>query len=43
MAEIENNALQKAQGFVNEALNGGQCKPDGLLGDILKNRAGNRP
>ena len=22
--------------FINEALNGGRCKPDGMLGDILK-------
>lgn len=43
MAEVKDNALAKAQGYVNEALNGGQCKPEGLLGDILKNRAGNRP
>lgn len=43
MAEVKDNALARAQGYVNEALNGGQCKPEGLLGDVLKNRAGNRP
>jgi hypothetical protein len=37
LAEIKTHSLQKAQGFINDAMNGGRCKPDGMLGDILKN------
>lgn len=36
MAEIDKQALQRARPFIDEALAGGRCKPDGLLGDILK-------
>ena len=36
MAEIGKNALQSARPMIDEALSGGRCKPDGLLGDILK-------
>jgi hypothetical protein len=38
IAEIGKNALQSARPMIDEALNGGRCKPDGLLGDILKKR-----
>jgi hypothetical protein len=38
LAELENKALQRSKGMVNEALNGGRCKPEGMLGDILKQR-----
>ena len=36
VAEVGKNALQSARPMIDEALNGGRCKPDGLLGDILK-------
>jgi hypothetical protein len=39
LAEMKTNSLQQAEGFVNDALQGGRCKPDGMLGDILKNRS----
>jgi len=38
IAEIGKNALQSARPLIDEALNGGRCKPDGLLGDILRKR-----
>jgi len=39
LAEVEKQGgLQRARPMINEALNGGRCKPDGMLGDILKKR-----
>ena len=38
LAEIKTHSLNRAQGFINDALQGGRCKPDGLLGDILKGK-----
>jgi hypothetical protein len=39
LQELAHTALQKSKPFVEEALNGGQCKPEGLLGDMLKHAA----
>lgn len=36
LQELAHTALEKSKPFVEEALNGGQCKPEGLLGDMLK-------
>jgi hypothetical protein len=39
LQELAHTALEKSKPFVEEALNGGQCKPEGLLGDMLKHAA----
>lgn len=38
MAEMKEDGMKRARPMVDEALNGGRCKPDGLLGDILRKR-----
>ena len=38
MDELGKQGLQRSRPMIDEALNGGRCKPDGLLGDVLKNR-----
>jgi hypothetical protein len=38
VAEMGKQGLQRSRPMIDEALNGGRCKPSGLLGDILKNR-----
>ena len=38
LAEVETQGLKRTQPMIDAALNGGRCKPDGLLGDILKQR-----
>ena len=38
MAEMENQVLQRSRPMIDEALAGGRCKPDGMLGDIIKKR-----
>jgi hypothetical protein len=43
VAEIERRGLQYSRPMIDEALNGGRCKPEGMLGDVLKNRKGNQP
>jgi hypothetical protein len=39
LQELAHTALEKSKPFVEEALSGGQCKPGGLLGDMLKHAA----
>jgi hypothetical protein len=36
VAEMGKQGLQRARPYIDEALAGGRCKPDGMLGDILK-------
>jgi hypothetical protein len=36
VGELGKQAMQRARPFIDEALAGGRCKPDGMLGDILK-------
>ena len=36
MAEMKNQVLQRSKPMIDEALAGGRCKPDGLLGDVIK-------
>jgi hypothetical protein len=36
MAEMKNQVLQRSKPLIDEALAGGRCKPDGLLGDVIK-------
>jgi hypothetical protein len=36
VAEVGTKGLQRAQPMIDEALRGGQCKPDGLLGQVLQ-------
>jgi hypothetical protein len=43
LVDVQNSALQKAQGFIDDALHGGRCKPAGMLGDILRNRKDYKP
>jgi hypothetical protein len=38
LAEMGDNLLRHSQPMVEEALQGGRCKPDGLLGDILRKK-----
>ncbi|MES1265564.1 MAG: hypothetical protein ABUU24_07925 [Variovorax sp.] len=38
LKEIQQAGLSQAQPMINEALNGGRCKPDGMLGDIRKQK-----
>ena len=42
MAEMKDQVLQRSKPLIDEALSGGQCKPDGLLGDIIKKRQANQ-
>jgi hypothetical protein len=35
LAELTDSALERAKPFVEEALGGGQCKPGGILGEVL--------
>jgi hypothetical protein len=43
MAELTNAALERAKPFVEEALGGGQCKPGGLLGEMLEHAKETKP
>jgi len=43
LAEMEKQGLQGAKPMIDEALDGGRCKPDGMLGDIIKKRKGAPP
>jgi hypothetical protein len=36
ISELANNGLDKSKPFVEEALGGGQCKPGGMLGEMLE-------
>jgi hypothetical protein len=36
VAEMGKQGLQRARPYIDEALAGGRCKPDGMLGDILR-------
>ena len=38
MAEMENKVKERARPMIDEALNGGQCKPAGLLGEAIEKR-----
>jgi len=38
LAEMGNNLLRRSRPMVDEALQGGRCKPDGMLGDVLKKK-----
>jgi hypothetical protein len=38
LAEAGKQGMQGARPMVDEALGGGRCKPDGMLGDILRKR-----
>lgn len=38
LAEVNKQGIQRARPYIDEALAGGRCKPDGMLGDILKKR-----
>ena len=38
MAEMKNRVKERARPMIDEALNGGQCKPGGLLGDAIEKR-----
>lgn len=42
LAEMQKEGLKRSRPMIDEALNGGRCKPDGMLGDILKKRQENR-
>jgi hypothetical protein len=41
VAEVEKKGTRRSGAMIDEALNGGRCAPDGLLGDILKKRKAN--
>jgi hypothetical protein len=43
MKELTNAALERAKPFVEEALGGGQCKPEGLLADMLEQAREKKP
>jgi hypothetical protein len=36
LAQMDKVGMQRARPYIDEALAGGQCKPAGMLGDILK-------
>ena len=36
LAEMKKDAKKSARPMIDEALNGGRCKPQGLLGDIVR-------
>jgi hypothetical protein len=38
LADVNKQAMQRAKPYIDEALAGGQCKPGGMLGDILEKR-----
>ena len=38
LAEMEMYGMQRSKPMVDEALNGGRCKPNGMLGDLLEKR-----
>jgi len=42
LKEVEQTGTQRAKPMIDEALRGGQCKPDGLLGDVIKKRKENQ-
>jgi hypothetical protein len=43
VAEMKKDETKSARPMVDEALNGGRCKPEGLLGDLLKKKNEKKP
>jgi hypothetical protein len=43
LRELADSAVEKSKPFVEEALSGGQCKPGGMLGDMLRQSGEPKP
>jgi hypothetical protein len=43
MKEMDTHVKERTRPMIDEALSGGRCKPDGMLGDILKKQKEAKP